>query len=72
MYAPYITTFDAQQRSTTYFAYKEANPGRSSHIVSLGTNRFGMEDSPGGVANRDFNDITVSMNFNFAEPPFAV
>ena len=72
LYAPYMTTFDSQQRSATYFAYKEANLDRSSHIVSLGTNRFGMEDSPIGVAKGDFKDITISMNFQFADPPFAV
>ncbi|WP_445240220.1 hypothetical protein [Microcoleus vaginatus] len=73
LYAPYMTTFDSQQHSSaTYFAYKEANLDRSSHIISLGTNRFGLEDSPSAVAKGDFNDITISMKFNFAEPPFAV
>jgi len=73
LYAPYMTTFDSQQHSSaTYFAYKEANLDRSNHIISLGTNRFGLEDSPIGVAKGDFNDITISMNFNFAGPPFAV
>ncbi|MDB9510045.1 antibiotic biosynthesis monooxygenase [Kamptonema animale CS-326] len=73
LYAPYMTTFDSQQRSSaTYFAYKEANPDHSSHIISLGANRFGLEDSPSGVVKGDFNDITISMNFNFADPPFAL
>lgn len=73
LYAPYMTTFDSQQRSSaTYFAYKEANLDRSSHIISLGTNRFGLEDSPTAVAKGDFNDITISIKFNFADPPFAV
>lgn len=73
LYAPYMTTFDSQQRSSaTYFAYKEANLDRSSHIISLGTNRFGLEDSPSAVAKGDFNDITISMKFNFVDPPFAI
>ncbi|NET43736.1 hypothetical protein [Okeania sp. SIO2B3] len=37
LYAPFVTTFSIDG-GVTNFAYAEANPDRSTRIISLGTN----------------------------------
>ncbi|WRH67799.1 MAG: DUF4114 domain-containing protein [Planktothrix sp. GU0601_MAG3] len=70
LYAPVVTTI--ADTSTTYFAYKEANPDQSTRIISLGTNSFGIEDGRIGATDNDFNDVMFSLNFTFAEPPYPI
>lgn len=67
-YAPFVTVF-GDSSETTYFAFPDAN-GNAQHIISVGTNQFAIEDSSTG--NADFNDLIVSMNFNFTQAPFAI
>lgn len=70
IYAPYITV-DQDGEEFTYFAFEEANPDSLSHIISLGENNFAFEDSFQG-GDQDFNDLVLSLNFQFDGPIKAI
>jgi hypothetical protein len=45
-----------------YFNYLGANPDKFDHFKLTGPNTFAVEDQFGG-GDRDFNDLTINMNF---------
>jgi quinol monooxygenase YgiN/mannose-6-phosphate isomerase-like protein (cupin superfamily) len=72
LYAPFIVVDDLERdESIAYYGYAEANHDSTRHIISLGNNKFGIEDIYEG-GDMDFNDIVLSLNFNFSEPPYAI
>jgi hypothetical protein len=47
-----------------YFTYLGANPDGADHVRSLGDNYFGFEDLSANIADSDFNDVIVKVNFS--------
>lgn len=58
----YLAPF-AQVNDNTFFAYAAANSDGFAHFASLGDNKFGLEDLPGG-GDKDFDDLIISCVFN--------
>ena len=65
IFAPFIIADgnpDTFADTEVYFPFVEANADGANHLISLGDNTFGFEDSPNG-GDLDFDDMIVQVQF---------
>ncbi|MGQ4647130.1 cadherin-like domain-containing protein [Lyngbya aestuarii] len=56
----------SQSSSEVYFAFLGANSDGADHITLLGDNQWGFEDLPSAVSDKDYNDLTITLNLAVA------